>query len=160
VLHEGIAIGYRVAAESARFTHSAHSLGPRRRESGPFGTVGVPLGRSCAPGQRAANDQRGRGRLRRASLGVEGPTSATGLDAPGHARQGLGKALLDTATDWAQQHGLTALTLTTYAHVPWSAPFFERLGFAILTDAERSGGLRRIRGDDPAQPAASTSGDV
>src|SRR5664280_2836627 len=95
-----------------------------------------------------------------ASLGVEGPTSATGLDAPGHARQGLGKALLDTATDWAQQHGLTALTLTTCAHVPWSAPCFERLGFAILTDAERSGGLRRIRGDDPAQPATSTSGDA
>ena len=159
MLHEGIAIGHRVAAESARFTDSAHSLG--------VGRVGHSAQLDCprpelraGPGPRAANDQRGRGRLRRASLGVEGPTSATGLDAPGHARQGLGKALLDTATDWAQQHGLTALTLTTYAHDPWSAPFFERLGFEILTDAERSGGLRRIRGDDPAQPAASTSGDV
>src|SRR5664280_1689168 len=53
VLHEGIAIGHRVAATSARFTDLAHSLGVG---SWPLGAVGVPPGRSCAPGQRRVRD--------------------------------------------------------------------------------------------------------
>lgn len=53
---------------------------------------------------------------------------------PDRARQGLGKRLLVTAAAWAQQQGLAALTLTTYAHVPWNAPYYERLGFRIMTE--------------------------
>lgn len=41
---------------------------------------------------------------------------------PAHARQGLGKGLLDTAADWADRRGLAALTLTTYADVPGTRP--------------------------------------
>ena len=64
---------------------------------------------------------------------------------PSHARQALGRALLDTAAAWAEQRGLAALTLTTYAEVAWNAPYYERLGFRILTDGELGDGLRRIR---------------
>jgi len=64
---------------------------------------------------------------------------------PSQARQGLGKALLDAAAAWAAQRGLAALTLTTYTEVPWNAPYYERLGFKVLTDDQMSGGLRRIR---------------
>ena len=38
-----------------------------------------------------------------------------------------------------------ALTLTTFEHVPWNAPYYARLGFRILDDAEVTPGLRAIR---------------
>ncbi len=73
---------------------------------------------------------------------------------PGHARQGLGKALLDTVADWADHHDLAALTLMTYADVPWNAPYYERLGFEVLTDAQMTSGLRRIREHEAARGLA------
>lgn len=48
---------------------------------------------------------------------------------PTHARQGLGKMLLDTVAAWAEQRRPTAITLTTYSDVPWNRPYYERLGF-------------------------------
>ena len=74
---------------------------------------------------------------------------------PSHARQGLGKALLDTAVAWAQQHGLPAVTLTTYASVPWNAPYYERLGFQVLTEDQMSSGLRSIREHEAARGLAA-----
>lgn len=38
-----------------------------------------------------------------------------------------------------------ALTLTTFAEVPWNAPYYERCGLRPLADAELTGGLREIR---------------
>ena len=64
---------------------------------------------------------------------------------PGHARQGLGKALLDTAASWARQRGLAALTLTTYSEVPWNAPYYRRLGFDVVPADDQGPGLRRLR---------------
>lgn len=43
--------------------------------------------------------------------------------------QGLGRRLLDQATQAARQRGLAWLTLTTFADVPWNAPFYQRYGF-------------------------------
>lgn len=74
---------------------------------------------------------------------------------PDHARQGLGNKLLDAAAVWAEQHGLAALTLTTYANVPWNAPYYERLGFQIMTEAEITDGLRRIREHEQARGLGS-----
>lgn len=73
---------------------------------------------------------------------------------PGHARQGLGRTLLDTAAAWAEERGLAALTLTTFAQVPWNAPYYERLGFQILTEDQMSGGLLRIRDREAARGLA------
>jgi GNAT superfamily N-acetyltransferase len=64
---------------------------------------------------------------------------------PSHARRGLGRGLLDTVAAWADQRGLSALTLTTFAHVPWNAPYYERLGFRVLNGEEITSGLRRMQ---------------
>ena len=64
---------------------------------------------------------------------------------PIYARRGLGRELLQTAAEWAHKHDLTALTLTTFAHVPWNAPYYQRLGFLTLNEHEVTTGLRRIR---------------
>jgi ribosomal protein S18 acetylase RimI-like enzyme len=73
---------------------------------------------------------------------------------PDHARQGLGKTLLDTATAWAQRQGLAALTLTTYVNVPWNAPYYERLGFRIMAEDQITEGLRRISDHEQARGLA------
>ena len=64
---------------------------------------------------------------------------------PDHSRQGIGRALLDTTEIWAAGLGLSGLTLTTFANVPWNAPYYQRLGFRIMTSDEIGSGLRQIR---------------
>jgi GNAT superfamily N-acetyltransferase len=64
---------------------------------------------------------------------------------PGSARRGLGRRLLDHAASLAAADGLPALTLTTFAHVPWNAPYYATCGFRVLDDAELTPGLRAIR---------------
>ncbi|WP_412542501.1 GNAT family N-acetyltransferase [Longispora sp. K20-0274] len=63
---------------------------------------------------------------------------------PDHTRQGLGAALLEAACAWAAAEGFAAITLTTFADVPWNGPFYTRHGFAPVT-GELPAGLRRIR---------------
>ncbi|MEU7719204.1 GNAT family N-acetyltransferase [Streptomyces tibetensis] len=69
---------------------------------------------------------------------------------PRAARRGVGRALLTHATDRAREEGLTALTLTTFTDVPWNAPYYARLGFRILPDADLTPGLRAIRAAEAA----------
>jgi GNAT superfamily N-acetyltransferase len=64
---------------------------------------------------------------------------------PQYARQGLGRALIDTAEAWARHNELPTLTLTTFVDVPWNAPYYARLGFNVIPDIELSAGLRRLR---------------
>jgi GNAT superfamily N-acetyltransferase len=64
---------------------------------------------------------------------------------PSSARRGLGRALLDHAASRAAADGLPALTLTTFAHVPWNAPYYARCGFRVLDGAEMTPGLQAIR---------------
>ena len=64
---------------------------------------------------------------------------------PGSARRGFGRKLLEHAAHRAAADGIPALTLTTFAHVPWNAPYYVRCGFRILDDAEVTPGLRAIR---------------
>jgi GNAT superfamily N-acetyltransferase len=46
---------------------------------------------------------------------------------PDYERQGLGRQLVATVADWARARGATALTLTTFADVPWNGPYYARL---------------------------------
>lgn len=62
---------------------------------------------------------------------------------PGHSRHGIGRALIDHVGAWAKARGLAGLTLTTFADVPWNAPYYARLGFTVVTDL--TPGLRAIR---------------
>ena len=53
-------------------------------------------------------------------------------------RQGIGRALLARAVEWAQGD---ALWLTTYAHVPWNRGYYERRGFGVVPEAECPAGI-------------------
>jgi GNAT superfamily N-acetyltransferase len=74
--------------------------------------------------------------------------------APDCMRQGIGGALVETACRWAATHGYRAITLTTYADVPWNAPFYRARGFVELVgltpelaqtrDWERAAGLDEL----------------
>lgn len=64
---------------------------------------------------------------------------------PRAARRRVGRALLEHAAARAAAGGIRALTLTTFAEVPWNAPYYARLGFRVLGDGELSPGMRAIR---------------
>lgn len=64
---------------------------------------------------------------------------------PGSARRGIGRSLLEHAAAHAVAGGLPALTLTTFANVPWNAPYYRRCGFRVLDEREWTPGLRAIR---------------
>ena len=60
-------------------------------------------------------------------------------------RRGVGRALLARAIAWSESAGeskragprasKTALWLTTYAHLPWNAPMYERAGFRRVDES-------------------------
>ncbi len=54
---------------------------------------------------------------------------------PEHGRRGIGTALVRAVCDWAVSQG-RSLSLTTFKDLPWNQPFYERLGFRVLSDAE------------------------
>lgn len=64
---------------------------------------------------------------------------------PDFAHRRLGRALLAHADDHAHEEGLSGLTLTTFTDVPWNAPYYERLGFRVLSEPDLTPGLRKIR---------------
>lgn len=73
---------------------------------------------------------------------------------PKWMRQGIGTRLLDRAAEWAQRNGYPAITLLTYADVPWNAPYYRGRGYreieeltpglAALRERERSLGLDAV----------------
>ncbi|HEX5596377.1 MAG TPA: GNAT family N-acetyltransferase [Micromonosporaceae bacterium] len=69
---------------------------------------------------------------------------------PSHARRRVGRSLLEYAAQRALAQGVPALTLTTFAEVPWNAPYYLRCGFRILDESEWTPGLRLIRQQEAA----------
>lgn len=61
---------------------------------------------------------------------------------PDHGRRGLGRRLMEAVLDWATVEGYPAVTLTTFRHLPWNAPFYESLGFRRLHESELGEALR------------------
>lgn len=55
---------------------------------------------------------------------------------PAHQRRGGARALLEAAAGLARAEGRVALTLTTFADIPWNAPLYRRLGFAEIPRAD------------------------
>ena len=47
--------------------------------------------------------------------------------------RGIGAGLVRACQIDARNAGFKAVTLTTFRHVPWNAPFYERLGFEEVT---------------------------
>ena len=65
---------------------------------------------------------------------------------PDQAGRRIGRDLIEHVADWAG----TPLTLTTFADVPWNAPYYERLGFRRLRDDELTPAMRAIRAEEAA----------
>ena len=57
-------------------------------------------------------------------------------------RRGVGRSLMAFAQRWSATQG--ELWLTTYRHVPWNGPWYERLGFARVAEAVWRPELRAI----------------
>lgn len=72
------------------------------------------------------------------------PAAQVSVD-PAHARRGVGRALIETAETWAREHAFNNITLTTFEHVPWNAPYYARLGFVVLPEHEQPAQLQEIR---------------
>lgn len=53
---------------------------------------------------------------------------------PDHGRCGIGTALVEACCSEAAARGHEELTLTTFANVPWNAPYYLRLGFSIVDE--------------------------
>ena len=60
-----------------------------------------------------------------------------------YGQQGIGTSLVEAGCDWARGRGDQLITLTTFAAVPFNAPWYRRLGFRELSPPAGSG-LARI----------------
>ncbi|MBZ4319892.1 GNAT family N-acetyltransferase [Streptomyces huiliensis] len=69
---------------------------------------------------------------------------------PAAARRGVGRALLEHLASVARAAGIPALTLTTFADVPWNASYYERCGFRVLAADEITPELRAVREQEAA----------
>jgi GNAT superfamily N-acetyltransferase len=69
---------------------------------------------------------------------------------PDHGRRGLGGALVERIARWARDAGFRTLTLTTFRHLAWNAPFYTRLGFEEIPAAEIGPELRDALDEEAA----------
>lgn len=74
---------------------------------------------------------------------------------PSHARRGIGAGLLDAVAQIARERGLVALTLSTFKDVPFNAPYYARLGFAVVDDL--TPGMTQIRAEHAARGLDETA---
>jgi len=63
---------------------------------------------------------------------------------PAYAGRAIGAALIEHLAGVARTDGRPALTLTTFRDIPWNAPYYARLGFAELPEAEWGPQLREL----------------
>lgn len=79
---------------------------------------------------------------------------------PGHGRRGVGRALVHHVAEWSRASGFETLTLTTFRHLPWNAPFYASVGFAEIPERDRGPELREAlakeatNGFDPSKRVA------
>ena len=55
---------------------------------------------------------------------------------PDHGQRGIGTQLVEAVIAWARLHEFPALSLITFRHLPWNAPFYAKLGFQPLSSAD------------------------
>ena len=71
--------------------------------------------------------------------------------APEHAGKGLGRELITRVAHRAGELGHDALYLTTFSNVPWNMPFYARIGFSLLPEAEAPPLLREALREERAR---------
>lgn len=69
---------------------------------------------------------------------------------PEHGRCGVGTSLVNRVCTWAQARGSSAVTLTTFRHVPWNAPFYAKLGFETIPASELGPELKNLMQEEAA----------
>jgi len=76
---------------------------------------------------------------------VDGTAHLREMDVLRSARGlGVGRALLAAAESWAAGAGYRECTLTTFLHVAWNGPFYERLGFSFFTPGDAYPEIRQL----------------
>lgn len=76
---------------------------------------------------------------------------------PDHGRIGVGRALVEAVAGLARRRELAGVTLTTFRDVPFNAPFYARLGFVEMPQAEAPEALRMLFiAELPPQAAVET----
>ena len=75
---------------------------------------------------------------------------------PGHARHGIGRALLRAAVAWADEHLYDELTLATYRDVPWNGPFYRSEGFVELAPVDEWYEMHGLPPEEPVMRAGGT----
>jgi GNAT superfamily N-acetyltransferase len=55
---------------------------------------------------------------------------------PSHAGHKLASRIIDGIDAFCDGRGVRQMTLTTFRNVPWNAPYYRRLGFRDIPDAE------------------------
>ncbi|WP_025600036.1 GNAT family N-acetyltransferase [Burkholderia sp. WSM2230] len=58
-----------------------------------------------------------------------------------HAGRRIGAALIEEVAQLARSRQLMQLVLSTFREVPWNAPYYRRLGFRDIAEAELDAGL-------------------
>jgi N-acetylglutamate synthase-like GNAT family acetyltransferase len=64
---------------------------------------------------------------------------------PRCGRRGIGRQIIDAVAGWARAQGLESMTLLTFRDVAWNGPYYRRLGFLDVPDAEMGPELARLR---------------
>jgi GNAT superfamily N-acetyltransferase len=64
---------------------------------------------------------------------------------PEHGLRGIGTALIKTVCAWAKQQGYSIVSLSTFRDLPWNAPFYSKMGFHPVDEAELTTGFQQIR---------------
>lgn len=78
---------------------------------------------------------------------VDGLAHIAGLAViPKWMRQGIGSRLVERACEWARRHDYPAVTLTTFAEVPWNGPYYAQRGFVEVS--ELTPGLAALRANE------------
>lgn len=67
---------------------------------------------------------------------------------PAYGRRGHGTRLIEEACALARERAYTSITLTTFEHIAWNAPFYAQRGFRILAQAELTDELHALRAQE------------
>jgi GNAT superfamily N-acetyltransferase len=67
---------------------------------------------------------------------------------PEHGRRGIGRRLVLAVCEWAAARGLRRVTLTTFRDVPFNRPFYESLGFEVVSPDQLGPALSAVAADE------------
>ncbi len=70
---------------------------------------------------------------------------------PAFAGRRLGALLIDHVEIWAKHMRLPALIFSTFRDVPWNAPYYARLGFAVVNDDQIEPGMAAVSQEHSAK---------